>query len=689
MTLNASESSDPDGQITEYQWDLNGEGTYEKHTSSPELTTSFAAAGTKNIGLRVIDNHGASASVTHTLTVGNLPPVAKVTASPNPVLVGQTVTLNAGESTDQGTITKYKWDLNGSGEYAINTGTSPILTTNFKTPGTHTVGLEVIDNNGLSTRTSIAINVLEQPPVSYSEAVQSTPGLTDYYKLGEPQGPTIADSKGSSNGTITGGTFGLPGPIQAGTAIGFNGTSDSGAIPLNLSGTSQVTIEFWLKWNNYANNDALAMEFTPNFNENSGGFLVDPNASEYGGTFGIGIGSGSDRNSVFFTRPSAGAWHHYAIVINTTAEAGQEITPYVDGQAVSYQQESANTGQGTFANSTLYLFSRDGNSLFGNGSLDELAIYNQPLSATTIFEHYHSNNVDLAQVPAFTINPAPATSGQTVTFNDSGSTDSLGSITDYRWDLDGSGNYATDSGSNPTLTHAFAQPGTYVIGLQTTDSSGAIARTTRTIIVTQAPPSTPVLTLSGATGNTFLAGSTAYTNPQGGSAGSFTVSAATSDPGSGIKNVVFPTLAGFSAGGGTLTATPYQSTYTWSGAGASASGSQTVTATDNAGLSASSNFEVAPDTTAPTGGALSVNSTAANSNGTSSYNATGNFTIARTDYSETQVGESVRPALEHADHLLRDALGQHLRRLRRAQHDRGEPFSERAHGLLPLHADGC
>jgi PKD repeat protein len=636
VTLNASGSSDPDGQIVEYQWDLNGSGKYETHTgANPELKTSFATAGTENIGLRVIDNHGASAGVTHPLTVGNLPPVAKLKAAPNPALVGQSLTLNASESTDQGTITDYKWDLSGEGTYATDTGSTPTVTTSFKTPGTHTVGVEVTDSEGLSARTTITVTVLEQAAAKYSEGVQNTPGLIDYYKLDEPQGPSILDSAGVSPGTITGGTFGLPGAIQPGTAVGFNGTSDSGAIPLNLSGTSQLTIEFWLKWNQYANNDALAMEFTPNFNENTGGFLVDPNAGEYGGTFGIGIGSGSDRNSVFFTRPSAGVWHHYAIVIDTTAEAGGEITPYVDGQPVTYQQESANTGQGAFANSTLYLFSRDGNSLFGAGSLDELAIYDQPLSATTIFEHYHSSDVDLAQVPTFTLSPAPAQTGQSVTFDASGSTDSQGTITDYKWDLDGSGKYATDSGSSPTLTHVFASPGTYVIGLQTTDSTGAIARTTHTITVTQAPPSTPVLTLSGASGSTFLAGGTAYTNPQSGNSGSFTVSASTSDP-SGIKNVVFPALAGFSSGGGTLTSTPYQSTYAWSGAGASASGEQTVTATNNAGASASASFAVVPDTSAPTGGALSVNGTAASSTGSSSYNVTGGFAIARTDYAETQ-----------------------------------------------------
>ena len=282
-------------------------------------------------------------------------------------------------------------------------------------------------------------------------------------------------------------------------------------------------MEFWLKWNQYANNDALAMEFTPNFNENAGGFIVDPNAGEYGGTFGVGIGTSANRNSVFFQRPSAGVWHHYVFVLNSGAAGNEEITPYVDGQPVSYQQESSATSQGAFANSTLYLFSRDGNSLFGAATLDELAIYDQPLSPTTVFEHYHASNVDLTLTPSFTINPKPAVTGQNVTFNASGSTDSQATITDYKWDLDGSGKYATDTGSNPTLVHAFTTPGTYTIGLQTTDSAGVSARTTQTLTVTEAPPSTPVLTLSGASGSTYIAGTTVYTDPQAGDEGAFTV----------------------------------------------------------------------------------------------------------------------------------------------------------------------
>ncbi len=638
VTLNASGSSDPAGSIVDYQWDLNGDGTYETDTgSNPVLTTSIPTEGTYNVGLRVIDNHNASANASHSLTVGNLPPTVKASASPSTVIVGQSTTLSAAESTDQGTITDYKWDLDNSGKFATDTGSTPSVSTSFQMPGTHTIGVEATDDHGLSARTTVTVTVLEQAAAGYSEAVQSTPGLIDYYKLDETQGPTILDSKGLSAGSIIGGTFGQPGPIQQSTAIGFNGTSDSGAIPLDLSGTSQVTIEFWLKWNNYANNDALAMEFTPNFNENAGGFIVDPNSGEYGGTFGVGIGTDSNRNSVFFQRPSAGVWHHYAFVLDSTAAAGNEITPYVDGQPISFQQESAATAQGPFANSTLYLMSRDDSALFGNGSLDELAIYDQPLSATTVFAHYHSRDVNLALVPSFSVNPSPAVTGQNVTFDASGSSDSQGTITDYSWDLDGSGKYATDTGTTPTLTHAFTTPGTYTIGLRTTDSTGAVAKMTRRLTVAQAPPSTPELTLSGGSGSTYLNGTTAYTNPQSGNSGSFTVNASTSDSSSGIREVVFPTLTGFSAGGGADTSLPYQSTYNWSGGGAAASGPQTVTATNNAGISASSNFNVVPDTTAPTGGALNINGTAGSGSGSTSYNVTGVYPIAiRTDYTEAQ-----------------------------------------------------
>ena len=209
--------------------------------------------------------------------------------------------------------------------------------------------------------------------------------------LGEASGPTLADSTGTANGTASPGvTFGQPGGIAGdpNTAARFDG-DDSASAPLDLSGTSKTTVEFWLKWDSYADDDALAMELTENFNGNAGGLLIDPNASQ--GNFGVGIGGPESRNNVYFTRPSAGQWHHYAFVLDSTAPASEQVVPYVDGKPIPYEKGASGTGAGPFANAPLYFMSRAGGALFGAGTLDDVAIYDQPLSAEQIAGHFAAN----------------------------------------------------------------------------------------------------------------------------------------------------------------------------------------------------------------------------------------------------------------------------------------------------------
>ncbi len=669
VTLNASGSTDPDAKIVDYQWALTGNGNYETDTgSTPTATTSFATPGTYEVTLRTVDSNGASESVTRKIEVGNFPPVAKLTASPNPALAGQTVTLSAAESTDQGTITGYKWDLEGKGTYETSTGTTPTVTTSFATVGAHTVGVEVTDDHGLFTRTTLTLPVLEHAPTSYPSTVEHTPGVIDLYKLGESAGPTIHDSVGSSNGTINGGTFGQPGAVRedAGTAIGFNGSSDSGEVPLNLSSTSQVTVEFWLKWSSYANNDSLAMELTPNFNANNGGFLVDPNASQYGGTFAVAIGPSGDRNSVYFQRPSAGVWHHYAFVLNTAALAAGEITPYVDGQPVSFKQEGAEAGQGAFANSTLYLMSRDGSALFGAGELQYLAIYGKALSAATVFQHYYSYGGEEATEPPSEPPPAPDTTpptGGALKVNGtaageagSASYNTTGSYTIERTDYTEEKTKTQSGLASSTLTVAsaslannacgtFGAPSTivgapaqseptgcYRYTLTGTDNAGNSASVATTVKVDTTPPSTPTLAVGGLSGNTYYNASTntLYFRPASG--GAFTVIASSSDAATGILGYAFGSLV---ANGFTETQTGGQNVYAFGVSATQPAAAPTVSATNNAGASsANATYSLVADTSAPTGGALSVNGTAASAAGSSSYNTTGSFAIGtRTEYS--------------------------------------------------------
>lgn len=72
MTLNGSGSTDPDGTIAKYEWDLDGNGTYETSTGTTASTTkAFTATGTLTLGLRTTDNNGATATTTRSLTVNS------------------------------------------------------------------------------------------------------------------------------------------------------------------------------------------------------------------------------------------------------------------------------------------------------------------------------------------------------------------------------------------------------------------------------------------------------------------------------------------------------------------------------------------------------------------------------------------------------------------------------------------
>jgi hypothetical protein len=321
------------------------------------------------------------------ITIQNQLPVASFTASPNPTTAGSTVTFNGSASKDpDGTIAKYEWDLNGDGTYETNTGTTATTSLKYATATEPVVGLRVTDNRGATAATTKAL-VVRGP---YNNAVSATSGLIDYWRLGELSGTNLNDVIGGRDATALNGlTLGTAGnlTIDPDTAATFDGTNDAAQASVNLSGTSKLTLEFWLKWTTYANDDKLAFEFTPNFNNTSGGFLVNPNSSTSSGQFEVAMGRSTTRNSIFFARPSAGVWHHYAIVFNA-ATLSPSITPYVDGKAVSFSKGSSALGGGNFANSTLNFMSRNGSSLFGKGSLDEVALYSQALTATQISQHF-------------------------------------------------------------------------------------------------------------------------------------------------------------------------------------------------------------------------------------------------------------------------------------------------------------
>ena len=434
--------------------------------------------------LRVTDSKGATDVSIKTLNViGNQFPVASFTATPNPAIQGLPVSFNASASSDpDGKIAKYEWDLDGNGTYETNTGTTATTSSTYATPGTVQVSLRVTDNGGKQATLKLPVTISVSGVSSYSDAVKDTPGLIHYWRLGETSGTTFADSAGASPATTAGGpTLGVPGGIAADTnlAARFDGADDTAHAAVDLSGLSTITVEFWLNVDSYTNDDAMTLEQTANFNQNKGGFLIDPNAPQSGGKFGVGIGTPDTRNDVYFERPSAGQWHHYAFVLNASAPAETQITPYVDGKTVAYTKAAQGTGSGAFANSTLNFMSRAGSAFFERGALDDVAIYDRALSAAQVLEHEQSFGTNRRPVASFTA-PSPVATGASVKFDASASKDPDGSIVKYEWDLDGNGSYETSTGATPTrLAAPSPVNGEYTVGLRVTDNRPASPPTTR------------------------------------------------------------------------------------------------------------------------------------------------------------------------------------------------------------------
>ncbi len=161
----------------------------------------------------------------------------------------------------------------------------------------------------------------------------------------------------------------------------FNGSTqglDCAGLNLTSVGTGDITIAFWLWQNAFDSGDELALEHSANYNSNNGTFIVDPNDGSGANRFGFAHQSGGLYRSVYFTQPSAAAWHHYMLIISTTG-AGN-CAAYVDGSAVGLTTR-VNTGGGSWGNYDFFVMNRGAASLWNAGRMAGLGIWGSALTS--------------------------------------------------------------------------------------------------------------------------------------------------------------------------------------------------------------------------------------------------------------------------------------------------------------------
>jgi len=168
VTFDGSKSHDDrnparTGRIVSYQWDLDGDGTFEQETSCPTITHTYPNDGTYKVRLQVTDDGGAtSLSNPVTIVVQNRAPSAALNFSRSgPTDTDEVMFTDASSDTD-GKISTWKWDF---GDGASSAERNPHH--RFADDGTYEISLIVTDDDGdRSTPYTRQITVTNAGPIA-------------------------------------------------------------------------------------------------------------------------------------------------------------------------------------------------------------------------------------------------------------------------------------------------------------------------------------------------------------------------------------------------------------------------------------------------------------------------------------------------------------------------------------------
>ena len=441
-TFDATSSQDPDGTARHYVWDF-GDGTTVDGGLARTATHTYAIRGAKRVTLTMQDNSGLTLSQSSSSVLVDRAPVAALTGPASVASVDAPITLDASGTTadsDGGSIVRYEWDLGDGVFRPAEATTTPGKSFDFyragiRTAGPHTVRVRAIDDIGASDIKSLTIDVANLPPTAAFTAptgyVASGRSLTLDAGASADHDGTIAGYQWDLDGDGTADTPVLPGPTTTFTPPG--------------PGHPNVTLTVI--------DDKGARTTVAH--------IVDVTAPP----------------TVTITQPPAQVGRNVAVTLDTAGSADPDGTIAswewdLDGDnAYEVQPPSGQVGP------TMQTVSF---STFATHLVRVRATDDHGVSTVVTVPVVVANRPPVARLTA---TPGTVTTGSPVTLDASGSTDSDGSIVQYRFDLDADNSFET-VGTSPVATMSYPNAGHVDVRVQVVDSDGGTAIATAPVTVT-------------------------------------------------------------------------------------------------------------------------------------------------------------------------------------------------------------
>jgi large repetitive protein len=393
------------------------------------------------------------------------------------------------------------------------------------TPGTrYTYRVQVSDGRNTSALSATAAATASGTGSAYASRVTSD-GARLYWRYDETSGEWVQDKSARSTTTTAnnglykfGAVGGAAGAVRndASTAATFDGVDDFVWEDQLKQAPTTYTMETWIRTDTTTGGKIIGFG-TGRPRTDSG--VASPSRTydrhvymENTGHLAFGVYTGTRVAIRSAQAYNDNQWHH---VVATQGPAGMQL--YVDGRSVA--SNSVTTAQDYVGvwhvgGDNLTLWPNNPTSRYFRGQIDETAVYDRPLSASQVADHYALAGASAptdTQAPSAPGAPSVSADGSTVTVRWSAATDNVG-VTGYRVHRGTSADFAVGDANRigtvtgTSYTDAGRPPGTYHYRIVAVDAAGNASGASSAASATVSDSSTaPVVLTGGLTADALVA----------------------------------------------------------------------------------------------------------------------------------------------------------------------------------------